>query len=52
MELSHDIHLEENSRVIVLIPEDMEIEDNAWGSMAAAQFPGGFVEFDSVYDDL
>ena len=52
LELSDDIHLEENSRVIVLIPEDMEIEDNAWGSMTAAQFLGGFVESDSIYNEL
>ena len=52
LELSDDVHIEENSRVIVLIPEEAEIEEKVWESLAAAHFLGGFVESDSVYDNL
>ena len=52
LELCVDVHLEENSEVIVVIPEEGETEEKAWASLVAAKFLDGYSEADSIYDDL
>ena len=52
LELSYDVHLEENSKVIVLIPYETSAEEESWQSLTATQFLEGFEDSDSIYDNL
>ena len=37
-------------RVIILVPEPLDQEEEAWADLAAAQFLAGYSEADSIYD--
>ena len=52
LELSDDVHLEEDSKVIVLIPDETSAEEESWQSLTATQFLEDFEDSDSIYDNL
>ena len=52
LELSVDVTLDEDSEVLVMIPESTDTEEPAWALLMAQEFADGYAEADSVYDTL
>ena len=52
LELRDNVQLEEDSEVLVVVPEEAEAEDGAWSKLALEQFLSGYSEADSTYNNL
>lgn len=52
LELYDEVHLDEDSEVLVLVPEGEDNEDEAWSKLALEQFFDGYAEADSIYNSL
>ena len=52
VKLIADVHLAEDAKALVIVPEPEDAEEAMWSNLTAAQFLEDYSEADSVYDGL
>ncbi|MDE2780195.1 MAG: hypothetical protein OXI91_11045 [Chloroflexota bacterium] len=52
LELKVDVLLDEDTEVLVVVPEEEDTEESVWALLVTQEFAKGYGEIDSVYDTL